>query len=224
MAQPRRDSKSLGEDAAGSSPARSLSSALRPSLFRSAASIVKPGLNEGVQFEHGKTFTKPGCSPLQLSADSSEGQTCSLHNSASAIPANVSLDSSSNAAAMPVPSGLPQDTKPDRQAAPVEDPEHQHDQVHSLIRSLPGPCIAFSTHCCSKLRTRDSTYLSPAHSRPSMFLNSAHSGSGTLHVTVSLILCFVNHALVWCQCICTEGQCAESETGCPQNLSSVLTI
>ena len=62
---------------------------------------------------------------------------------------------------MPAPSGLPQDTvmhtegvdtKPDRQAAPVEIPEHQHDQVHLLDESLPGPCIAVLTRDCSKLR------------------------------------------------------------------------
>lgn len=230
MAQPRRDSKSLGEDTAGSSPARSLSSALRPSFFRSAASVVKPGLNEGVQFEHGKTTLKPGCSPLQLSADRSKGQTCSLHNSVSAIPVNVSLDSSPDTAAMPVPSGLPVevvtedvDTIPDRQATPVEDLEHQQDQVHSLIKSLPGPCVAGLTQCCSKVRTRDSALLSPStfmsqHVYECSTRRFQHTHE--LDVTESClstthpVLC--DHAPVWCQCIHTEGQCAESETGCQQ--------
>ena len=140
LAQPRRDSKALGAGTAGSSPARSLSSALRPSFFRSAASIAKPDLHEAAQLECGKTTTKLGCPPLQLVADSSEIQTRSFHKSAFAIPVNVSLDSNLDAAAMPVPAQLPQetviqaegvdaDTKPDRQAAPVEDPQHQHDQV-----------------------------------------------------------------------------------------------
>ena len=166
LAQPRRDSKALGEDKAGPSPARSLSSALRPSFFRSAASIAKPGLNEAAQLKRGETVTKSGCPPLQLLADSSEVQTRSFHKSASAIPDNVSLDSSPDAAAMPVPAGLPQatvmqaagaglETKPDRQAAPVEDPEHQHDQVHSLNRSLLALGTAVSTHRFNQIQDRE---------------------------------------------------------------------
>lgn len=84
---------------------------------------------------------------MQLLAESSQGQTYTLHSSASAIPANVRLDSSPAAAAMPVPSDLPQEavtqaedvhSKLDRQAVPLEVSDHQHDQVHSLMSPLPG--------------------------------------------------------------------------------------
>lgn len=146
LAQPRRDSRALGEDSAGSSPARSLSSALRPSFFRTAASSAKSSLNEAAQLDHGKTSTKPGFPPLQLSADSREVQTHNLNMSASAIPASVSLHSSSSAAAMHMPAGLPQETvtqaqgagRPDGQAGCLEDPAHQDDQVYLLTKCLPG--------------------------------------------------------------------------------------
>ncbi|KAL3133020.1 hypothetical protein ABBQ38_006929 [Trebouxia sp. C0009 RCD-2024] len=138
LAQPRRDSKALGEASVGSNPSRSFSSAFRPSFFKTGASIAKSA-SEAAQMGPGTASSKPRRSSLHLSADSSATQSNSLHNPGADSMANISVGLGTAA-------GLPQgtvvqaegvnvDPKQEAQAAPIGDLEHHNEQEH---RKAPG--------------------------------------------------------------------------------------
>lgn len=136
LAQPRRDSKALGGDMAGAKPARSVSSALKPSFFKNAASIAKSDLSDA-QLEHGNTSGKPQRLSVPLSADSSGIQSKSSHDPVSDSPSDTSANSGGPAAELPQGTlmkaeCLSVDTGQERQAVSVGDLQHHSEQVRLL--------------------------------------------------------------------------------------------
>lgn len=147
LAQPRRDSKALGDGTLHTPLAKSASSAFRPSFLRGASSVVK---SEPTEVRQAGLGSKQGSTALQLSADSSTVQRSGSQVAASSPPINIGVEHQSRpvgpalAAEAAHQGSVMQDTTADpapkqhMQAAAAEEAEHQHDQVYRSSWSSKG--------------------------------------------------------------------------------------
>lgn len=194
LAQPRRDSKTLGEDSVRSNPARSFSSAFKPSFLKTGASITKSA-SEAAQMGPGNV-SGPRRSSLHLSADSSAIQSNSAHNPASDSMAIINVDLGAAAGlpqgAVVQAEGVSGDPKQEAQTLPVGDHEHHDEQVHLLflcyVSPLPhcdwhwhGPVIGMNTPC-----------------NPIMFASVEYVCSTSQHIS----LLYIYDISVFKSCVC----------------------